>query len=403
MELPRLLLVTQAPLDAQNGGINRTLSNLLDFYLPDYFMLCSDRSLIKQYPTDPPFNKNVIGFYSQYFPYMNNRIGNVLNPIIQSINLQLIDLLPFPNLKQIQAFDPQILLICPNSSADLITGYKISKVLGCPFVIYFMDDWLHDISLSWLTGNIQIYARELLNRASGWLMISHELEEVFIKRYNLAPKQSMIIQNPVEVNGKKLRPPKNSTDETFRIVYSGAIWPMHYDTVLLVAEAVSQLRAEGKRIELILHTAPIFWKLYKEKWEKWEVINGSLIPYAELNQYLQRADLLLVPSSFLAEMEPIIRTTVQTKITDYMAAGRAILACGPSYSASNLFIKRWNCGLVCEFNEVIYVSKFLIHKMDNRSQLTTLGNQAYRVAHEYFDKSIVNKKLKDLICSIIST
>ncbi|MFM6817746.1 MAG: glycosyltransferase, partial [Dolichospermum sp.] len=193
------------------------------------------------------------------------------------------------------------------------------------------------------------------------------------------------VHNPVDLSNKSFPEFSPKTGGTFRVVYAGAIWTMHYDALAVIAEAIYELKCSGVDIELVLHTPPNCWELYQENWQKWDVKYGSFIPYEHLNQYLQQADLLLVVSSFLPEYAHITASSVQTKLTDYMASGKPILACGPSYAACNQFIKNWNCGLVCETNVVSEIKEIFLKQKESIAELYVFAKNGFEVLQDNFE------------------
>jgi Txe/YoeB family toxin of Txe-Axe toxin-antitoxin module len=96
------------------------------------------------------------------------------------------------------------------------------------------------------------------------------------------------------------------------------------------------------------------------------------------------------------------RSSVQTKLTDYMAAGKPILACGPDYSACNQFLKKWNCGLVCETNRVNEIESFLIDTIQNKALHKKIVEVAFNVLNDNFDKTIVTETLQSYVKQIFS-
>ena len=399
-DLPRLLLVSEASLDNQRTGLNRTLVNLFTGYPTDKFMVYSPKSTWKDYPTSPPLDQNVATFSDKFLPQINNRLGLLLNPILQSIDLQLIDWLPLAEQEKIDVFDPQVIIICPVGIVGLLVGYKVAQLFQCPFIAYFMDDWVNNNHQRWLSGGLQSLCRNVLEKASAWLIISSQLEKELINRYQLAPKRSLIVHNPVDLSNKQLPEFSRDSKETFRVIYAGSIFTMHYDAIAVVAEAIYELKCSGVDIELVLHTAQNFWDTYQEKWKKWDVKYGSLIPYEQLNQCLQEANLLLVASSFLPEHAHITRSSVQTKLTDYMASGRPVLSCGPSYAACNQFVNTWNCGLVCETNVVLEIKTVLLKIIENYSGLSSLSSHAFAIIETDFEVNIIRKKIYNFIQKI---
>jgi glycosyltransferase involved in cell wall biosynthesis len=395
--LPKLLLISEAPLNQNGTGIDRTLFNLLDDYPMDRFMLFTVSDKSGRSNTSPPFDGNVATFKDLYVPLVNNRLGRFFNPLLQIVNIQLLDRLPIPEAQKIKAFAPEIVLICPNGPSALVMGYKVTQQLNCPFLIYFMDDWIAINHSQWLSGGIQEYSQSLLCRANGWLMISNQLEKELTTRYRLSPNRSLVVHNPVDV---ALLPPPDFTphEGTFKVVYAGAIWPMHYDAVAVIAEAIFELRQEGCDIELILHTPQMFWHNYQQSWESWQVTYGLMIPYNDLQAYLKRADLLLVASSFLPESANLIRSSVQTKLTDYMVSGRPILSCGPVYAACNDFIRQWSCGVVCDTQTIVNIKLMLKQAIDDRIANQTLAHKGFDVVSRVFDKHQVTSQFFRFIC-----
>jgi glycosyltransferase involved in cell wall biosynthesis len=400
--LPKLLLVSEVSLNQEGTGINRTLVNLLEDYPADRLMLYAPDQSLRRDPTIERFHKNVVAFPEQFLSYQNNRLGFLINPLIASSNYQLIDWLSLANYDKIADFAPEIILICPNGPLALLMGYKVIQSFDSPFLIYFMDDWLAFNHTRWLTGNIQSVCRSVLQQAAGWLMISPQLEKDLMQRYEIFPKRSLIVHNPVDLSQKTSPNFTTRSDATFRVVYAGAIWTMHYDAIASVAEAVYELKSSGLDIELVLYTSPNFWHRYQKYWEAWEVKYGSLIPYEELNQYLQQANLLLVASSFIPENAQFTRSSLQTKLTDYMASGRAIFACGPRYSACNQFVKTWKCGLVCETNELAEIREILLKQIQNPEELEILGKNAFASVHDHFEAGRVRSNLYNFIQESIS-
>ena len=395
--LPRLLLVSDANLSSQGSGINRTLVNLFNNYPPELLLLYVPQETMRTFPPIPSLAKRVVEFPLSYLNIWQNRLGKFINPLIQSINYQLLDWLPLANGKKIEEFNPEIILICPNSLGCLVNSYKLVKNCQSPFLVYAMDDWISLEESYWLSANGKKVITELLNKSAAWLMISEQLQEVFSQHYQLIPNQSLIVHNPVNLDDKEIPNFKISHKDNFKIIYAGSIWAMHYDTLALVAQAIYELRQEGKNIELILHTHEMFWKQYQEQWESWQVTNGKLIPYEQLNSHLQQGDLLLVVSSFLPEYKHLTQSSLQTKLTDYMASGKAILACGPGYSACNSFVKQWDCGLVWETNQVSEVKEYLWKKINNQKLLNNYAHKAFDVVTNHFAKSKVSSNLYQFI------
>jgi glycosyltransferase involved in cell wall biosynthesis len=397
-DLPRLLIISEVTFNQHSMGAGRTLFNLFAEYPPDRLLGFAPDSYLEAYPPDPHFTNRVIPFSEGVLPALRNRLGQFMNPFVNGVNLQWLASGKVPQLKQLEDFSPDIILICPITPVCLVMGHRISQHFQCPSLIYFMDDWIATTHTRWLSGSIQSTASELLQQASGWLMISKQLQADLSARYHLTPQRSLVVHNPVDLTGKEPPEPISTDREVFRIAYAGSIWAMHYDVLAAIAAAVSQLKQDGVAIELVLYTASSFWQQYQQHWEQWQVVYGGLIPYHALNEHLQQANLLLVTSSFLADHAYMIRSSVFTKLTDYMIAGRPILSCGPQYAACNHFIQEWNCGVVCETNEIEAIKAILLNLMQTSHDLDRYAHTAFEVVQNHFEKKRVSQHLYEFIC-----
>jgi len=400
-DLPRILLVSEVTLSKEGKGVNRTLFNLFENYPPELLMIFAPHNYFISEPTSPPFDRQVVSFPGYYgIGGIHNRIGLLINPLINVMNLQLLDWLPIANQKCLETFTPEIILVCPVTAWSLLMGHKVTQQFQIPSLIYFMDDWVGTNNFRWLSGSVQASTYQLLKSAAGWLMISEQLQETLSSRYQLSPKQSLIIHNPVDLSGKQHPNIEVANSGTFKVVYAGSVWQMHYDALAAVAEAIFELRRDGKDIELVLYTDQCFWNLYQKQWKICQVNYGGIIPYKEINDYLKSADLLLVASSFLPEYAGFSRCSVQTKLTDYMAAGKPIVSCGPDYSACNQFIRKWNCGLVWETNEISKIKDLLLQAMQSRTANQKFAAIAFEVLSDNFQKSQVSHNLYKFIRNI---
>jgi glycosyltransferase involved in cell wall biosynthesis len=409
--LPRILIVSELSLSFSKNGrsANPTLFNLFENYPSELLMQYVPTSTLRDNPPSPPFENRVISFSSQYLQPLRNRLGIILNYLIDAINFKLIEWLSIPNKSQLDNFNPEIILVCPITPVCLIMGYKLMMEFKRPVLIYFMDNWMaynrHPKWLYFFLQNlthqyIQDLTYQILKQSVAWLMISEQLKDELSSRYKITPQSSLIVHNPVVLSNKSLSKIDNkyiNDNDIFRIAYAGSIQVMHYDALASVAEAVYELRNEGVRVELVVYTASVFWDIYKTQLQTWEVIYGSLIPYNELNEYLKCANLLLVATSFLPEYDYIIRSSILTKLTDYMATGIPIMSCGPSYSACNHFVNKWECGLVCETNNVPEIKSFIVKQMNDYSLNQEIAINAFKVLENQFEQSKVSNSLYSFI------
>jgi hypothetical protein len=175
---------------------------------------------------------------------------------------------------------------------------------------------------------------------------------------------------------------------------------MHFDAVAAVAQGVQRLRAAGEDIEFVLFTDRFFWGRHAADWTRWGVVDGGLVPYEALGVALGDCDLLLVASSFDASQAHMSRSSIQTKVTDYMAAGRPMLACGPHDAASNRFLDERECAFFAENSAPDAIDKALRACIAMRAAGPAVARRAWDVVRREHEIGAVTERLYAFLASV---
>jgi glycosyltransferase involved in cell wall biosynthesis len=279
-----------------------------------------------------------------------------------------------------------------------------------------MDDWMANDTRQWKHHrqwyNIHLITKELLQQAPAWLMISRQLAHTLRHRYNLLPKPTLIIHNPApkmqliddswQLAGqdeddlsRKLQTANHKLQTTnHQLIYAGSIWPMHADALIAVAKAIHLLQAQGQTAyQLTIYTSEAHWAQYRLQLTGPGVQYGGWKPYHEIHAPLQQAWLLVCTASFAEAHQAYSRSSVQTKLTDYMACGKPILFVGPADAASGVFVEDYDLGFTMATQVPADISERLqaIARMPeqyHRKQLNSLHE-----AHTRFSKAEVQQEL----------
>jgi hypothetical protein len=418
-ELSSLIIITDSYPAANGGGISQTLYNLFDNWTGTIYVL--GRPTDKP-PEGPALQATRLTYQFESFRSYGNRWLKRLNTAITRANFnkqQQLKVLPAGWPGPQQAW----ILLSTTEPIKLHLGWMLQHRFGYTVVPYFMDDWMAGLKLSWKRGNIQQVVAGLLTAAPCWLMISRQLEQILVKRYELERKPCLLVHNPAPL----LSPlpdvqagQRGEVEVAFSIdkladgpqspllggakgglIYAGSIWPMHLDALEAVAKAVHLLNAncqavpprrdveastqskptlrqahgdnpdyqaeqgqghceEGRRsnpstellqvittnevCKLTIYTSPASWHHNRKHLEGPGVEYGCFIPYADMPAKLQEGWLLLITASFEEKYAPFTNSSVQTKLTDYMAAGKPVLYVGPSVGASGIFVEEHDAG-----------------------------------------------------------
>ena len=370
--IPRTLVITDVDLRNDSRGAGRTLLNLLHQFPADRVLAITTADL--QEPD------REIGFTLIDAPYPRwLRKVERFRPVLGNPHALWQYAVTVPHAARIRTFAPELLLLVPSSSGALVLGMRMVRALKLPFVCYVMDDWFDNPAAHWLGDNAAAAGARLLRGAAGWLAVSNALLDSMAVRAGTRPAHSAVVHNPVPVSTR--RPPSLDDVRTgaFSIAYAGSLFPMHLDAVIAVAESAARLRTSGTPVRFTLYTDHEFWGSNATTWTALGVENGGLLPYEQLHERLQEHDLLLVASSFRADQAPISRASLQTKVTDYMLAGRPILACGPVYAASNQFLRQHACALFAEDPSPDAIDAVLHAAIANRVANAALARRAYEI------------------------
>lgn len=332
-----------------------------------------------------------------YLLTIRGTLGEFINPLLISINDQLIAGLPIPQFFTKQPDKADILITCANSLEAIVLGARTAKHYNQRHIVYAMDDWKDHHTRRWVCGSGFDAIRSALNECTGIIAVSPMLIETMHVRYGLAPKHSLVAHNPVDCALFESAPKAERKKRKISLAYAGSIWKMHFDALLHLAIAVSELRKEGLEIELILYTQREFWEMYRLDWEKYGVVWGTFLPYEKLPSMLQEVDALVVASSFETSMKHLTAGSLQTKITEYMASGKPIIAIGPEYAACNKFVKDWECGISLESNAHNVLANELKHYLSDSSQIYRHGNNGRAAAVEHFNITKVQRDVFEFI------
>ena len=125
-------------------------------------------------------------------------------------------------------------------------------------------------------------------------------------------------------------------------------------------------------------------------------------PYKDVLKLLPTAWLLLCTASFEEEHQSFSRSSVQTKLTDYMSAGKPLLFVGPAESASGRFVETWDCGFTIGTSNPTDIAERLLAISRMTEQYIRKADNAARQARTTFSKPAVQQRLYDFLEAHVS-
>lgn len=397
----KILLLSDAVMAQNEGGICQTLYNVFSFVEPQNLLAIAPTEHLKVKQPSPPFTRSYKSYRYSWINISHNRITKPFLSFVEWLNFSICQLRRYKKLKKaISVFDPHIIVSCPNSPIGVLMHQKLlfHTKYNDRVVVYFMDDWMYQSSNRWLGGNVNDIIKIILTQSTRWMMISDELANILSKRYHTKPKSVLTVHNPVDISNAPDDKPyvKGSP---FTIAYAGALWPMHYDSFYAFAKSVKSISIESD-IQLIWYAPQNYWDWRKNELISLGVTYGGHIPYNEIHDTLNKADALLITSSFKEEYYSHSKGSLQTKITDYCKAKRLIISCGPKYSANHNFIRKMNCGICIETENEETITEQLQSIIDSADEYQTYVINGWDSLRN-FTKEVVHNKVESFLTSAI--
>ena len=208
----------------------------------------------------------------------------------------------------------------------------VVKQAGKPYCLYEMDDVY---SYKNCGGNPFKYAyrfflryrvKKLMRGASQVFVISPKMKKEFDALFGI---DSIVLTKGIDLSDRPFLGVTPSSP--VNMVYAGNLLYGRMSTVEKMASSLDEINKSSKRIVLTIYTGTPVPDSVREKMTKGgSVIFHQPVPYAQVEEVIRRSDVVLFAESFDEKKKNIARLSFSTKITDYLAGGKCVLAIGPA-------------------------------------------------------------------------
>lgn len=254
----------------------------------------------------------------------------------------------------VQRFSPDVLFFQGSNS---VFGYKIAfwlcDTFRLPLVLQLTDDYtrpLHKKSLLELTIKQKYVAclRAGIKRASTVITISPQMEHEYRCRFG---GTYTTLMNSIVCRDVK---PEPSRAPSLKLLYAGNVLLQRWRVLESIAIALRELK-QHRGFDCIIHVhsptaipSEILARLQAQP----QLRCGPSLSQHQLASAMEDSNILVHVESFDEKMRTITRLSVSTKIPEYMASSRCILAVGPSDVASIQYLRENMYAHVIESDEV---------------------------------------------------
>lgn len=294
--------------------------------------------------------------------------------------------------------------VAPNVIYSLLGSVRVMKITlavsrmsGRPLVAHFMDDWpksMHSggILYGYPRRSLHRTLAKIFQRSPFGLCIGEEMAEEYKRRYELPFHPFMNCVDEVWFAKPELRKPDRAV-----VTYIGGLHLDRWKPLVTIGRAVVELGCEMRifmpQKDLERHSG-LFNGL--------EGIRlGSLAPERVFHE-LECSDVAVHVESFDADISAYTRYSVSTKIPQYMAAAKPILACGPDQLASMGVIRRADAGIVLGNDDLETTRATLANLLKDQTQRLRLAQNGYTYARKHFSKESVQKRFQTIMADAAS-
>lgn len=305
-------------------------------------------------------------------------------------------------IKFISDFNPDLIFQPVYYSTYLNTmALFIKELTNAPMVGYVSDDvyTLRQFSLSplyWIDRFIiRSRVKKLIKRCEYLYVISNtqkrEYENCFKKECRVLTKGADFSEAPVFV--KKY-------NSCLTIVYTGNIGCGRWRTLSLVAEALKVINTERSVAHLMIYTTtPLTRKMiHKLNVPGCSSLLGG-VSAGEVYRIQREADILVHVESFSLAERLAVHQSFSTKIVDYLAAGRCIMAIGSKDSASIDYLRENDAAIIaCSKRDIYNKLETLV---SNTEIIDTYARKAWDCGKKNHQISYIQNKLYDELAVLV--
>lgn len=287
---------------------------------------------------------------SQKFVNLNRNVKQKsLKAILHDLARGIFDCWPknytclYPKLDE---FNPEVIYTCGASIRVLQTAVHIAKRYNCKIILHLMDDWPDTI-----------YTSSLLSKPFHWI-VKHELKNTLqqsVCDLAISPALCEKYEKKYQVSFYPLMNPALSIAEnvsqrqkqTSTFLYAGSLSLDRWKSLLTVAEKLDGLRRKGYDNKFTLFVPSVsatqetqaLFAQYGAKIEQY-------IPASEIVKQYHKCDVLVFAESFEPEVVDFIKLSLSTKVPEYLAMGKILLAYLPVGIYSEKYIRSNELGFV---------------------------------------------------------
>lgn len=201
-----------------------------------------------------------------------------------------------------------------------------------------------------------------------------------------------IITKPVDC--ESLRSSEVEKTDPISVVYTGNLKIGRLDALRVISDVLINNPELEKKFEFKIYSSTILPENTIKHFSKSIHFCGS-VPSYKVSYIQEKASVLLLLEDIIGDNQKIARLSFSTKITDYLAKGKCIIAVANENVASTEYLKQNNCALcVSNFDEIKACLRNLV---EDKDLMEKMGMAALSVAKKYHSREVIENKLHKVL------
>lgn len=264
------------------------------------------------------------------------------------------------------------LIIC-NLWDDNFT-YKQSKSIG------------YKVHRFWLRKHY----RKLVNLGDVFIAQNPKMQREFKEEFG---KDTVLITKPIFHIGEfKEYTPKSP----IKLLYTGSLYINRDKSIIALANAIKKINSSGIKVELDVYSGTRISSAQRNAIECGPGCHfKGHVNQNEVFKLQQEADILVFVED-LSDKNLAARLSFSTKITDYLRAGKCILAIGNKDLAPMEYLLEQNAACVCTDAKDIYPA--LKDLVEDKKKIVEYARNAYNCGKNNHDGEALLERLYNIIC-----
>jgi hypothetical protein len=289
------------------------------------------------------------------------------------------------------------------ASGDSCFSYNIalniSESFNIPLVTYFCDDYysMDRLTLSPLywTNKLLIrkYIKIAIERSKKIIYISEDFEQFY---YLLTGKHGITIMTPFS---EIMEYDKISESKPLVISYIGNVTLNRWQTLKKIGQTLDRYNIDKTQFILKIYTQNDNKRIIDELSECKSIVYMGALSTAEVLKTMKESNFLLHVESFKKSDAIRVRFSISTKIADYLASNKPIIAIGPQNIASIKYLRENNAAYVID-NESMIEEKMIKYLTDERHDDLIIKN-AIILADKNHNLAKNSQKIKSILENIV--